>query len=485
MKRRDFLRTSAVATSGLALPWSAALASITSRRVVILGAGLAGLAAAWELVQAGHEVVVLEAQTRPGGRVLTLREGFAPGLFAEAGAMFFTDHAQYLMRLVQHFGIPYESIFAPSLPYAHGDALFHLQGRRLRVTPDGDVDWPYELTAEERKLGPFGIVNKYLFSAFAGMDAPVSGTLPDWLLEQDDKTLLEFAAERGASPGAQKMIRHGNWFGARSDTASAASTLTADLAAIQDVAPLAFVGGSDVLPRAMASQLGQRIRYGAEAVRIEQGRENVEVVVRSVGRQDRVVADRVVCAIPFPVLRDIEVAPALSPAKQAVVNGLQYHCVTRVFLQMRQRFWENEGVAGNASTDLAIGEVQQQPPIRTQAQGDRAILEAHARWDGEPPALEGMAEDERLHYVLEEMAKVHPGVGRYFEGWQSKNWQGDRWARGAYSLYRPGQISSWLPEASRQEGRIHFAGEHTSIFNTTMEGAVESGVRAAREIDEG
>lgn len=453
--------------------------------MVVLGAGLAGLAAAWELVQSGHEVVVLEAQTRPGGRVLTLREGFAPGLTAEAGAMFFTDRFRHLMRLVQHFEIPYESIFAPSLPYARGDALFHLQGRRLRVTADSDVDWPYNLTAEERELGPFGIVNKYLLSAFAGMDDPVaSGALPDWLLEHDDKTLLEFAAERGASPGAQEMIRHGGRFGARSDTASAASTLTADFAPTRDTAPLAFVGGSDVLPRALAAELDQRIHYGAEAVRIEQDQESAQIVVRSGGRQDRVIADQVVCAIPFSVLRHIEVAPALSPAKQTVVNGLEYLSVTRSFLQMRQRFWEDEGVMGNAQTDLAIGEVQQQPLIRSQAQGDRAILEAHARWAGEPPALEGMAEEERLRYVLEEMDKVHPGVGRHYEGGQSKSWQTDRWARGAYSLYRPGQISNWLPEASRQEGRIHFAGEHTSIFNSTMEGAVESGVRAAREIEE-
>ena len=311
------------------------------------------------------------------------------------------------------------------------------------------MDWPYELTDEERKLGPFGIVNKYLLSAFAGMDDPVAaGALPEWLREQDDKTLLEFAARRGASPGAQEMIRHGNWFGARSDTASAASTLTADLAPTHDTAPLAFVGGS--------------------------GR-----------RQDRVIADQVVCAIPFPVLRHIEAAPALSPAKQTVVNGhrvpLRHPCVSAdapALLGERRR--GGERLDRPCDRRIATAAPHSYP---------RAARPGHPRGacplGRGTPALDGMAEDERLRYVLEEMDKAHPGVGRHYEGGQWKSWQADRWPRGAYSLYRPGQISSWRPAASRQEGRIHFAGEHTSIFNTSMEGAIESGVRAAREIEAG
>jgi len=91
MNRREFIQTCAIATTGLVSPRNTALAAANHpQRVAVLGAGLAGLTAAWELVQAGHEMVILEARTRPGGRILTLREGFAPGLSAEAGGMFFT-----------------------------------------------------------------------------------------------------------------------------------------------------------------------------------------------------------------------------------------------------------------------------------------------------------------------------------------------------------------------------------------------------------
>jgi monoamine oxidase len=486
MDRRGFLQTCAVATTSLVLPSGTAFsAGRPKKKVAVLGAGLAGLAAAWELVQAGHEVVVIEARTRPGGRVLTLREGFSPGLTAEAGAMSFSDSYRHLLRYVRLFQIPHEPFAAPAIRSVSGKALYHLRGKRLRAGSDGSVDWPFDLTAEERALGRSGILSKYLLSAFDGIGDPApSYTLPDWVRPHDRKTLLELAAARGASPGAQELIRLTFWFGDPRNKASAAACLLADLSLFyRGQKAYGFPGGTDTLPLAFATRLGERIRYGTEVVRIEQGPERVEIVVKAGGLLDRVAADRAVCAIPFSVLRQIEVAPPFSPLKHEIVSGLQYDPVTRVFLQVRRRFWESEGVTGGAYTDLPIGQVQEHPIIRTGAEGDRAILEAHARGDA-APALDAMPEDDRLRFVLAEMQKVHPGVGSHYEGERSKSWQDDAFARGAYASFRPGQMTSWLPEIVRPEGRIHFAGEHTSIFPATMEGAIESGIRVAREIEE-
>jgi monoamine oxidase len=93
MNRRDFLKTTTSATTGLLLPFGlVASGQNTKQKVIVIGAGLAGLTTAWELVQAGHEVIVLEARNRSGGSVQTLREGFSPRLTAEAGAMSFNDN---------------------------------------------------------------------------------------------------------------------------------------------------------------------------------------------------------------------------------------------------------------------------------------------------------------------------------------------------------------------------------------------------------
>ena len=134
-------------------------------------------------------------------------------------------------------------------------------------------------------------------------------------------------------------------------------------------------------------------------------------------------------------------------------------------------------------TDLPIGQVQRHPIIKTGRERDRAILEAHVR-GVDALQVDKMSSDNRLTFALEQMNKVHPNISDYYEGGISKSWQLDPYSLGAYSLFLPGQITSWLPEIIRPEGRIHFAGEHTSIYSASMEGAIESGVRAAKEISE-
>ena len=140
----------------------------------------------------------------------------------------------------------------------------------------------------------------------------------------------------------------------------------------------------------------------------------------------------------------------------------------------------NAGDSGFATTDLPIREVwnstYKQP-------GTRGILQAfpislHSR------RLTGMSEKERISFALEQVETIYPGMRENFEGGISKCWDEDEWARGASAYYKPGQLTSLLPHVARPEGRIHFAGEHTSVWiDGWMQGALESGNRVAREIN--
>ncbi|WP_028523187.1 flavin monoamine oxidase family protein [Runella limosa] len=479
MNRRNFLKDSTAATAGLSLPIGLTSSSQkTSKKVVVLGAGLAGLTAAWELVQAGHEVIVVEARNRSGGRVLTLREGFTPGLTAEAGGMSFNDNYFNLLRYVKLFNIPYESLIAPAIRSPVGKPVYHLRGKRI-VPNKGKIDWPYELTPEERDGS---ITNKYILPLLKGVkDVSISDSLYDWARSIDNKTLLQLVAERGASAGAQEMIRATAWYADRDGKASAAWNLLPVAQGMGSKDSYSFPGGVDSLSTAFTVRLGERIHFGAEVVSLKNDSNSVEVIVNIAGKQESISADRVICTIPFSVLRNINISPSLSASKKEIIAGLYYTPVTRVFLEVRKRFWEKNGENGYAMTDLPIGQVEEHPMVKTGKERDRAILEAHVR-GLDALQVDKMSSENRLTFVLEQMKKVHPDISDHYEGGISKSWQLDPYSLGAYSSFLPGQITSWLPEIIRPEGRIHFAGEHTSIYSASMEGAIESGVRAAKEI---
>src|SRR5262245_60183722 len=167
IRRRDFLKQPAVAAATLSsssLDTFAFLQRNLERRgapkkVIIIGAGLAGLSAAYELTQAGHDVAIFEARTRPGGRVHTLRDPFAEGLYAEAGATRIPNHHHITLKYAELFGLTLDPFQPPDSP-----SVYYVRGKRVQATPGQRVEWPYDLTTEERALGVNGMRQKYIWS---------------------------------------------------------------------------------------------------------------------------------------------------------------------------------------------------------------------------------------------------------------------------------------------------------------------------------
>lgn len=127
------------------------------KRVIVVGAGLAGLAAAWELKKAGHEVTVLEARKRPGGRVSTLRTPLTKGLHVEEGAVAFGGNYTHAIKLIEDFGlekIPY--------PFPEKAIVYHLNGERITAVPGEEIQWPFELASNEKGKDPLSLVKMYI-----------------------------------------------------------------------------------------------------------------------------------------------------------------------------------------------------------------------------------------------------------------------------------------------------------------------------------
>jgi monoamine oxidase len=396
VNRRTFLKTSAIALTGAAVTQSQLFHASSifvrspSKKILIIGAGMAGLVAGYELSQLGHDVTILEARTRPGGRVHTLREPFSDGLYAEAGAARIPDNHDLTLKYVKLFDVPLQPMY-PAQPSA------------LLVDGQSKREIPIERFTEG--LGQF------------------------------------FGSELDGSPSRWSKIK----------------------------------GGSDLLPKAFAQRLSQKIHYGSPVVRIEQDEQSARAVFLQNGTRQTLSADRIVCAVPFSLLRNIELPASLSERKLNIIRTLRYDSVSRVYLQARKRSWEEKGLNGFALTNDAV-EIWQ--PTWNQP-GPRGILMTYAR-PGVAERIAAMKDDERISTTLTQLNQWFPGLRENFERGATKCWMEDEWSRGAWSFVGPRDYVA----ASAPAGRIHFAGEHLSPWFSWMQGALDSGLRVVKEINE-
>ena len=445
-----------------------------SPKVIVVGAGLAGLSAAYELAGAGFGIDVLEASSRPGGRVLTLHEPFADGMYAEAGAMSFTDTQTNLLQYVQQFDLPMDI-----LPQSTGSDVCTVHRRRvvLNGTPE---QLGLKLTPEEQKLGVAGIQNKYLGEGTKAIGDP---TQPGWpspeVAKLDQISAAEYFRQVGASEGALQLLALCllDFYGDGLESCSALFLL-ATWSLVQNYNQLYAVrGGNDLLPRAIALKLQSNLHYGCKVTRIDQTSAGVTAYFLRAGREESLSGDYLVCAIPFPLARIIDFTPPLSDEKRELIEQLPNTSVTRVYVQTRTRFWEAHDLTGSAQTDLPIMLIFSAYPRPAQ----RGILECYTAGEN-ARRLAGMDVIERYEFTLRELEKVFPETGDFVEGAACRAWDADPNALGAYAYYRPGQFLRFYPRLTTPEGRIFFAGDQTTLLPGWMEGALESGIRVAGQI---
>ncbi|MBI1748796.1 MAG: FAD-dependent oxidoreductase [Acidobacteria bacterium] len=492
--RRDFLKQLAVSVGCLAAITHPAVASQKSskqsnqpKKIIVIGAGLAGLAAAYELDKLGHKVTVLEARTRPGGRVLTLREPLADGLYVEAGAQFIYSTHKYVHYYCKAFGLPLREL--PTL-----QPTFYLRGKRFTLFDfhQNPSVVPFDLSPEERQASLLGLLKHYtrpLQARENWTNAPAKRLGPE-SVARDQQTLGEFLKQQGASKAALEFIGlfYDHYFNAPSLEKLSALYPVVQEALGNYVAPAWQIdGGCDRLPKAFARKLGDKIVYNAPVTKISQsqartrtGKMDVEVTYIQGEARKKVSGDALICAIPLPVLRRIELSPAFSQAKRRALESLEYASAHRTFLQCRSRFWKEENLEGYFITDLSIGWLFESTLGQ---KSERSILQCTTT---APHAarLQSMPDAQRFRSIVDEAARFLPKIQREFEQGISLSWDSEPWSRGGYSTFVPGYITKLLSDLQKPEGCLHLAGEHTSVWHGSMEGALESGNRVAKESHE-
>ena len=450
----------------------------TPKKVIVVGAGMAGLVAAYELLRAGHEPLILEGRARVGGRIYTMREPFAPGLYAEAGAMRIPTAHFLTMAYVEKFNLSL-SPFTMNNPQAY----YHLGGQRYRIA---------EAAADPDCLGfdvadhECGKTTTQLWEAavrpiMEKLQAQGEAAWPEIIAEYDQYATREFLELNKWSEGAIEM------FGLLENQESRmnASFVELLLASMGHVFTDMYQidGGMDRLPQAFLPMLQDRIRFGANMVAIDQTPDEVTIHYETRGGRARATGDYAIITVPFSVLRHVEALQPFSRNKQRAIRQLPYDASGKIFFQCRRRFWEeDDGIFGGGSlTDLAIRNIYYPEHGRETRRG---ILVASYTWAEDAQRWGSLPPSDRIAQALENVARLHPQVTEEFEAGASMMWHEDPFACGAFALFEPGQQTLLHGHIIAPEGRIHFAGEHASLVHRWIQGAIESGLRAASEIHE-
>ncbi|MFB6751877.1 flavin monoamine oxidase family protein [Streptomyces sp. NPDC056353] len=473
-------------------------------RVVVVGAGIAGLVCAYELQQRGFDVAVYERGNRPGGRVRTHR--FWDGVHAELGAMRIPANHHCVLHYVSRFRLA-------TRPFvnANPQAFYHLRGHRVRVREVAALFPSFALRPEERRT-PSALLERILRPVWQALTVGQQRRAleGDW-----DDPALEYAASMSLWQFVRERLSQDAWdlFGHASGLVhyeqSSLLEVLVDYFGLFHRGQVELTDGMDSLVHAFVRALRPgtlRMSTRVDEIALTPG--GVRVYGRRIGGRLDDSADFVVCCVPAPALDQITLTPGLPHPQRHAVRGISYASSAKTALHVTRRRWESEdGIHGGGSfTDLPIQQVWYPSDNAVRVDGDvngtgtprwgshdprrsaepAALLGAYV-WGANARRFAALEEADREALVLKCLEKLHPGITADVDDVVHCNWDTQTgMGGGAFAHLTPGEHLRYLsvlgaPHPAEQP-RVFFAGEHLSGAHAWCQGAAQSALAAVGEL---
>lgn len=499
--------------------------SLKKSSIGIIGAGLAGLAAAYELRKLGSNITVFDAEeNRIGGRIYTSYFDNSQQFFAELGAMRIPVSHETTWHYINLFNLNTESLSSPN-----SNNFIFVDNIRVRRDFSGqsitDNIYPhYNLTEIERHT-PWNELSSYASDTMLNSLTPEIRTeilkiQPHYseeyanITRMSNRQVFEYL---GLSQGAINLISAVEPFTAALINTSHDETMNSEYS-LDFLNTYRLIGGMVNLPLAFFNSLNSstppefvydpnilgkvNVKLGYAVNGISKGSDNSKVYIRytdpnNVEQTD--TFDFVICAVPFSVLREFQLTPYFSEEKMQAIRELNYIDAHKTAFLCRKRFWEENAPYGDMNggisfTDLPIESIVYPPDhIRCLSEGRCSsnypgVLVASYNLVQDATRLGGQNIYRRLQTVMRNVEMVHGLPAGYLDtltdSYRTVHWNTEQWFRGAFAAAYPGQKVNFLYNMLLPEynSRVYFAGEHVSTKPGWMQGALYSGKFAANQI---
>lgn len=475
LTRRQLLHRGAAGLGALTLAGMPQFASASSQpKITIVGAGIAGLNAAWYLQRAGLNSTIYEGADRVGGRIWTARGVMGSQLTTEIGGEFIDSGHKEMQRLANRFGLSLLDVEAPSEQGLNKGFYFNGQHKTEEQVIDAFKPVARRIREDQNNV-EFDDYTSFNQLAFDIDHTPLSQYLVNVGATGFLRELLDVAylTEYGLETNQQTALNLVFLIGTRTNQGFQEFGVSDQRYKI--------AGGNDQVTTAIANDLtGCPIELGHKLLAIRPHGQGYKLVFRKPsGGTKEVHTDILLLTLPFTLLREVDIDVNLPDVLRAFIHQCGYGTNSKVVVGFDQRYWRNNGWNGLYFTDLALQSGWDSSQLQP---GSKGSLTVYTGGQEGLNAAQGSASYQR-DLALGRLNQIFPGALQSDNGRVLRfAWPTYEWSKGSYTCFRVGQYTSFSG-AAQPVGNMFFAGEHTSFdFQGYMEGGAVSGKEAAKAI---